>query len=60
MIKTIAVIEDLFISIQVDMALVKTKKHGWKTAAARARKNSLILEKMLKQFRKESVRAANE
>lgn len=35
-------------------------KRGWKAAAARARKKSFELEKLMKEFRKESCAAANE
>ena len=38
---------------------VREKAHGWKASAARMRKESLELEKLLKQFRKVSVYEAN-
>ena len=41
------------------LPIVREKSRGWKTAAARMRKESLELEKLLKQFRKVSVSEAN-
>lgn len=35
------------------------KENGWKAAAARARKQSFALEKLLKEFRKVSCAEAN-
>jgi len=36
-----------------------SKEKGWKAAAARARKESFVLEKLLKEFRKVSCAKAN-
>ena len=36
-----------------------SEKRGWKAAAARARKETFVLEKLLKEFRKVSCAEAN-
>lgn len=38
-----------------DISKVKEKRHGWKAAAARMRKKSLEIERIMKTFRKVSV-----
>ena len=58
--ETIAAIERVYGDFLIEMSVAKGQEFGWKAAAARARKHSLELEKLLKQFRKDSVRAANE
>ena len=47
-------IENLLVVISEDIAKLDDDKHGCKAAAARIRKNSLTLGKLLKEFRKES------
>lgn len=54
---------DIMTAVHTDMRIVQ-KCHeddirGWKAAAARARKNSLALEKLFKQFRKDSCAEAS-
>ena len=48
---------DLQAEIAQDMEKYQTGKHGWKAAAARARKNTLALAKLHLRFRAESVAA---
>lgn len=48
-------VEKSISSFLTDLSKVREKEHGWKTSAARMRKESLELEKLLKQFRKVSV-----
>ena len=47
-------IEKLLVVISEDIAKLDNDKHGCKAAAARIRKNGLVLAKLLKEFRKES------
>lgn len=47
-------IENLLVAINEDLAKLDDDKHGCKAAAARIRKNSLVLAKLFKEFRKES------
>lgn len=53
---TIAQISELFVQFSKDAVLQIEK--GNKAAGTRARKASLELEKLLKQFRKESLEAS--
>lgn len=55
--KTVAQISELFAQFSKDAGLQIEK--GNKTAGTRARKASLELEKLLKQFRKESLEASS-
>ena len=55
--KTVAQIGELFAQFSKDAGLQIEK--GNKTAAIRSRKASLELEKLLKQFRKESLEASS-
>lgn len=50
--KTIKLIEEKISEFKTDLA---KSGHGNKAAAARARKASLELERMFKQYRKESI-----
>ena len=47
-------------SFSIEFTVMREKKRGWKAAAARARKESLNMEKLLKQFRAASVQAEKE
>lgn len=55
--KTVAQISELFAQFSKDAGFQIEK--GNKTAGTRARKASLELEKLLKQFRKESLEASS-
>jgi hypothetical protein len=52
--ETIAKMEEVIANLQADFAKIKVKNN--QAAGARARKNTLLLEKLGKQFRKESVK----
>lgn len=53
--KLVKKIEELFAAIQVD---ANKAAEGNKAAGARARKNSIEVEKVLKEFRKASIAEA--
>ena len=57
---TINKIRESWCIFESDLMLARSGKRGWKAAAARARKKSFELEKLMKEFRKESCAAANE
>ena len=47
-------------SLERELQDAGSGKRGWKAAAARARKKSFELEKLMKEFRKASCAEANE
>ena len=55
MISTIEKIEAEAAEFLKQIAKVKAMGHGWKAEAKRARKRSLEIEKLMKEFRKTSV-----
>lgn len=59
MIDTINAMEEVMAKLHKEFETVKSGK-GWYSAAQRARVDSLELEKLGKQFRKESIAATKE
>lgn len=57
MINVINNVQTVIIGFLEQLEKAKSMERGWKTQAARARKTSLVLEKLLKQFRSASVDA---
>ena len=57
---TIAKIYVAWNELEYELSIVSQGKRGWKAAAARARKKSFELEKLMKEFRKASCAEANE
>jgi hypothetical protein len=60
MLATIGEIQEIMTYMQRQLYKVRDRERGWKAAAARVRKESLQLEKFLKEFRKVSVQEAKE
>ena len=46
-------------NLERELKVSGSGKRGWKAAAARARKESFVLEKLLKEFRKVSCAEVN-
>lgn len=47
--------ETIVANLPYDLSLVRARKYGWKAAARRLRKRSLVLSKLGLEFRKASV-----
>ena len=57
--KTINGIYAAWANLERELKDAGSEKRGWKAAAARARKESFVLEKLLKEFRKVSCAEAS-
>ena len=52
-------IDESWEKLYPELSVATGGERGWKAAAARARKESFVLEKLLKEFRKVSCAEAN-